>query len=183
MQLRAWPGAESSSFSQQQGRFLDNLGRSSTCSSLLAVECTAMVFNALEINSYVFREEIGANAKNGSVDERSTHWHLRNAKSASIASLAIQWKRPGADMQRLACAVPELQHERGGAYPWTKAFQASRLSPNVHLSPNKTTTYGSVYRADRRYLPAKSVNGDASGRPSQRIVCRRIKRHAETDTV
>ena len=56
------PGAESP-FSQQREICLDNLGRSSTCSSLLAVECTAMVFNSLQINSYVFSEEIGANAK------------------------------------------------------------------------------------------------------------------------
>ena len=66
-------GAESPSFSQQRERFLDNLGRSSTFSSLLTVGCTAMVFNALQINSYVFSEEIGANAKKiRSVNERST---------------------------------------------------------------------------------------------------------------
>ena len=41
---------------EQCERFLDNLRRSSTCSSLLAVELT-MVFNALHINSYVFSEE------------------------------------------------------------------------------------------------------------------------------
>ena len=35
-----------------------------------------MVFKALHINSYVFSEEIGANAKKGSDDEKSTHWHL-----------------------------------------------------------------------------------------------------------
>ena len=48
-------------FSQQCERFLDNLGRSSTCSSLLAVEFTMVychvVFNAPQINSYVFSEE------------------------------------------------------------------------------------------------------------------------------
>ena len=56
--------------------------------ALLAVECTAMVFNALQINSHVFSEEIGANAKKiRSVNERSTHWHLRSANSASITSL------------------------------------------------------------------------------------------------
>ena len=153
------PGAQSSSFSQQRGRVLDNLGRSCTCSLLLAVGCTAMVFNALEINSYVFSEEIGANAKM----VRSTkgqHTGICGANSASITSLAIQWRRLGAGMQRLAFAVPKLQHERGGAYRQTKAFQTSRLSTNSHLFSNKTTTYGSVYRA-------KSVNcdGDASGRP------------------
>ena len=31
-------------------------------------------------------------------------------------TLAIQWRRLGAGMQRLASAVPQLQHERGGAY-------------------------------------------------------------------
>ena len=36
-------------FSQQRERFLDNLGRSSICSSLLAVECTAMIVKALGI--------------------------------------------------------------------------------------------------------------------------------------
>ena len=47
--------------------------------TLLAVGFTAMVFNALEINSYVFSEDIGANAKKGLVDERSAHWHVRIA--------------------------------------------------------------------------------------------------------
>ena len=122
-----------------------------------------MVFNALLINSYVFSEEIGENAKKiRSVDERSTHchWHLRSAKSASITLLAIQRRRLGVDMQRLASSVPQLQHEGGGAYWQTKALQTSRLSPNSHLFPNQTTTCGSVYRA-------KSVNGegDTSGRP------------------
>ena len=117
------PGAESSSFSQQRGRFLDNLGRSSTCSSLLAVECTAMVFNALDINSYVFSKDIGANARKSSIDKRSTHWHLRSANSASITSLAIQWRHLGAGMQCLASAVPQLQRGHGGAYRQTKAFQ------------------------------------------------------------
>ena len=139
-------GAEISSF-PQRGRFLDNLGRSSTCSSLLAVQCTAMVFNALEINSYVLSKEIGANTKNGSVDEWSTHWHLRSANSAPITSLAIQWRHLGAGMQRLGSAVTKLQHERGEAYRQTTAFQTSRHQIS-HLFPNKTTTYayGSVYR-------------------------------------
>ena len=74
-----------------------------------------MVFNALQINIYVFSEEIGANAKKiRSVNKRSTHWHLRSANSASITSLAIQWRRLGAGMQLLASAAPQLQHERGG---------------------------------------------------------------------
>ena len=42
---------------------------------------------------------------------------------------------------------------RGGAYWQTKAFQTSRLSPNSHLVPNKTTTCGSICRT-------KSVNGE-----------------------
>ena len=40
-------------------------------------------------------------------------------------TLAIQWRRLGAGMQRLASAVPQLQHERGGAYWQTKALQTS----------------------------------------------------------
>ena len=103
-----------------------------------------------------------------SVDER---WHLRSANSASITlitiTLAIQWRRLGAGMQRLASAGPRLQHERGGAYWQTKALQTSRLSPiaNSHLFPNRATT------AKRRPAVlsgrAKSVNGelDGSGRP------------------
>ena len=47
---------------------------------------------------------------------------------------------PGAGMQRLASAGPQLQHERGGAYWQTKALQTSRLSPNSHLFPNRATT-------------------------------------------
>ena len=55
-------------------------------------------------------------------------------------TLAIQWRRLGAGMQRLASAGPQLQHERGGAYGQTKALQTSRLSPNSHLFPNRATT-------------------------------------------
>ena len=65
-------GAESP-FSQKRERFLDNLGRSSTCSSLLTVGCTAMVFNALQINSYVFSEEIGAIAKKSVRSTKGQH--------------------------------------------------------------------------------------------------------------
>ena len=69
-------------------------------------------------------------------------------------------------MQHLASAVPQLlQHERGGAYWQTKAFQTSQLSPNSHLFPNKTTTCGSVYRA-------KGVNDEdnASERPPVNVL-------------
>ena len=55
-------------------------------------------------------------------------------------TLAIQWRRLGAGMPRLASAGPQLQHERGGAYWQTKALQTSRLSPNSHLFPNRATT-------------------------------------------
>ena len=55
-------------------------------------------------------------------------------------TLAIQWRRLGAGVQRLASAGPQLQHERGGAYWQTKASQTSRLSPNSHLFPNRATT-------------------------------------------
>ena len=55
-------------------------------------------------------------------------------------TLAIQWRRLGAGMQRLASAGPQLQHERGGAYWQTKALQTLRLSPNSHLFPNRATT-------------------------------------------
>ena len=53
---------------------------------------------------------------------------------------AIQWRRLGAGMRRLASAGPQLQHERSGAYWQTKALQTSRLSPNSHLFPNRATT-------------------------------------------
>ena len=77
-----------------------------------------------------------------SVDER---WHLRSANSASITSPShVHWRGdvwvPGAGMQHLASAGPQLQHERGGAYWQTKALQTSRLSPNSHLFPNRATT-------------------------------------------
>ena len=66
-----------------------------------------------------------------SVDERSPHWHMWSANSASITSPSHwpssrnQWKRLGADMEFLASAVPQLQHKCGGAYRQTKAFQTS----------------------------------------------------------
>ena len=65
-------------------------------------------------------------------------------------TLAIQWRRLGVGMQRLASAGPQLQHQRGGAYWQTKALQTSRLPPNSHLFPHRATT------AKRR--PAVPVN-------------------------
>ena len=82
-------------------------------------------------------------------------------------------------MQRLASAVPQLQHVRGGAYLQTKAFQTSRLLPNFHLFPNKTTTYGSVYPVDTRLQKVWMVT-QAGARHKNRSLA---KRHAETDTV
>ena len=40
-------------------------------------------------------------------------------------TLAIQWRHLGAGMQRLASAVPQLQHKRGGAY-WQKRLYKPR---------------------------------------------------------
>ena len=115
------PGAESP-FSQQRRRFLDHLGRNSTCISLLAVECGVHhgCQGTWKHYSYVIKAK--KLAQKGSVDERSTHWHLRSANSALITSLAIHSRRLGVGMQYLASAVPQLQHERSGAYQQTKAF-------------------------------------------------------------
>ena len=55
-------------------------------------------------------------------------------------TLAIQWRRLGAGMQRFASAGPQLQHYRGGVYWQTKTLQTSRFSPNSHLFPNRATT-------------------------------------------
>ena len=100
-----------------------------------------MVFNALQINSYVFGEECKWK-KIRSVDER---WHLRSANSASITSQS-HWPSSG-DVWVRACNVwlprgpqLQLQHERGGAYWQTKALQTSRLSPNSYLFLNCATT-------------------------------------------
>ena len=73
-------------------------------------------------------------------------WHLQIANSACVDHTIGQWRRLGAGMQRLASAVPQLQHQCGRAYWQTKAFQTSRLSPNSHLFPNKPTTCGSTVR-------------------------------------
>ena len=95
------PGAESP-FSQQCERFLDNLERSSTCSSLLAVEFTMVYrhgFNPLQINSYVFSEE----CKLKKSVRSTTRWHLRSANSASITSPS-HWPSSG-DVWVRACNV------------------------------------------------------------------------------
>ena len=74
-----------------------------------------MVFNALQINGYVFSEEIGASAKKvRSVDtgicgvrtqRRSHHW----------PSSGDVWVR-ACYVKFLASSVPQLQHERGIAH-------------------------------------------------------------------
>ena len=97
------PGADSP-FSKQRKRFLDNLGRSSTWSSLLAVEFTTMVLNAFQINSCVFSKECECK-KIRSLEERSTHCHLRSANTASIA---CHWP-PSGDVWVQACSVGLLQ--------------------------------------------------------------------------
>ena len=49
-------------------------------------------------------------------------------------TLAIQWRRLGAGVQRLASAGPQLQHERGGAYWQTKALPRTvRQQQNNYL--------------------------------------------------
>ena len=140
-----------------------------------------MVFNALQINSYVFSEECKWK-KICSVDER---WHLRSANSASITTPS-HWPssgRLGAGMQRLASAGPQLQHERGGAYWQTKALQTSRLSPNSHLFPNRATTAKrrpAVLSTVRKVWMVRST-GAGARKLFERIVP--TKRHAETDTI
>ena len=132
------PGAESSSFLQQRGRFLDknDLGRKSTCSSLLAVERTAMVFNALEINSYDLGKKL-VQMQKGLVDERSTHCGVPTQRRSHhrITGLAIQWRCLGAGMQRLASAVPQLQHERSGACRQNKGFPNLAILHVTNFSP------------------------------------------------
>ena len=97
-----------------------------------------MVFNALQINSYVFGEECKGK-KICSVDER---WHQRSANSASLTSPS-HWPSSG-DVWVRACNVWLPQ---GPSYSMNvvvrignKAFQTSRLSPNSHLFPNRATT-------------------------------------------
>ena len=151
------------SFSRNNAKdSLDNLGRSSTCISLLAVEFTAMVFNALQINTFLVKS--ANQKKKNPFGQRKVNTLACAECELSIdhitITLAIQWRRLSAGMQCLASAGPKLQHKCGGAYSQTKAFQTSRLSPSIHhLFPNKTTTCVSVYLA-------KSVNGevDTSGR-------------------
>ena len=41
----------------------------------------------------------------------------------TLAIPPIQWRRLGAGMQRLASAVPQLKHKRGGAYCQTKVLE------------------------------------------------------------
>ena len=64
-----------------------------------------MVFNALEINSFPFSEEIGANAKKG------PHTGICGVRTQCRSH---QWPSSGdvcgAGMQRLASAVPQLKH-------------------------------------------------------------------------
>ena len=101
---------------------------------------TTMVFNELQINSYVLAKS--ATEKNSfgrrKVASRSAECEL--SVDHITITLAIQWRRLGAGVQRLASAGPQLRHERGGAYWQTKALQTSRLSPNSHLFPNRATT-------------------------------------------
>ena len=96
-----------------------------------------MVFNALQINSYVFRVQLKKNSF-GRRKVASAECEL-SVDHITIA-LAIQWRRLGTGVQRLASAGLKLQHERSGAYWQTKALQTSRLSPNSHLFPNRATT-------------------------------------------
>ena len=136
------PGAESP-FSQQCKIFLDNLGRSSTCSSLLAVELTMVYRHGFQCtsNSYVLNEECKWKKKSvrstiGGIcgvrtQRRSHHNHTGHPVETSGCGHATFGFR-----RAPSCSYTSQQHERGGAYWQTKALQTSRLSPNFHLFPN-----------------------------------------------
>ena len=164
------PGADherSSSVSQQRGRFLDNLGssRSSTCSSLLAVDCIAMVFNAFQINSYVFSKEIGANAKKV--------WSTKD-QHTGICGVRTQcrshhWPSSG-DVWVRACNVwlPQCPSYSLNVVVHIGKQGCANLTIVTKFSPLPTQNDGLRFCLPWWwYLPAKSVNGegDASGRP------------------
>ena len=142
------PGAERPFL--QRGRFIDESWKELQCARWWLWSVLPWLSRHLEsIATFLAKKFV--QMQKGSVEERSTEntmLHLESANSTSITSQAIQWRRLGACIQRLISAVPQLQHEHGGAYRQPKAFQTSRLSPNSHLFPNKTMTYGSVYRVD-----------------------------------
>ena len=98
-----------------------------------------MVFNALQINNYVFSEE-PATEKNSFGRRKVACAECELSVDHITITLSIQWRHLGAGVQRLASAGPHLQHERGGAYWQTKALQTPRLSPNSHLFQNRATT-------------------------------------------
>ena len=156
------PGTESYLATMRKIPWQSRKALSSTFSSLLAVEFT-MVFNALQINSYVFSEECKGK-KICSVDER---WHLRSANSASTTSPS-HWPSSG-DVWVRACNVwlPQgpsysmnvvVRVGKQRLYKPRNCHQILTSSRTVRL--RQTTTCGSVNRA-------KSVNGDVdgSGRP------------------
>ena len=134
-----------SPFSQQRGRFLYNLRKRYTRSSLLAVEWTTMVDQTLGINSYVSGEEVGRNAKRFGREKVMTLASAQCELSVNhITGHPVKTSQFRFGHATFGLRI-SLQHERGGAYQQTKAFQTSQLSPNSHLYPNKTTTCGSFY--------------------------------------
>ena len=72
-----------------------------------------MVFNALQINSYVLTKSATEKNSFGRRTVASSECEL--SVDHITITLAIQWRRLGAGVQRLASAVPQLQHERGCA--------------------------------------------------------------------
>ena len=121
-----------------------------------------MVFNALQINSYVFSEECKWK-KICSVDER---WHLRSANSASITSPSHSVTGHPVAVWVRACNVwlPQgpsysmnvvVRIGKQRLYKLRDCHQILTSSRTVRQRL-KTTTCGSVNRA-------KSVNGEVHG--------------------
>ena len=140
-----------------------------------------MVFNALQINSYVFSEEckmekyLFGRRKVASAECELSVDHI-------TITLAIQWPS--------GCGHATFGFRRAPATAWTwwcvlanKGF--TNLAIVTKFSPlpepcdyGKTTTCGSVNRA-------KSVNGEVHGSGARKLFERIVptKRHAETDTI
>ena len=167
-----------SPFSQQRGRFLYNLGKRFTRSSLLAVEWTAMVVQTLGINGYVSGEGVWRKCKK-----------VRSTKGHDTGICRVRTQRRS--HHRLSSQDVSVSVRACNVWPphfptaWTRwCISANEGFPNLAIAtklsplPEQNNNLRFDLCIPCRHLPVKSVDGEgnASRRPDyeKRIVrCRR----------
>ena len=158
-------GAENPSFSQQRERFLDNLGRSSTCNSLLTVGCIAMVFNAhfKSIATFLLKKLVQMQKKKKPLGQQKDN----TERVTGICRLRTQRRSHywPSTVETSGCEHTTFGFRGAPATAWMRwCVLASKGFPNPATATKSSPL--PEQNDDLRLYRAKSVNGE--GDPSRR---------------